>query len=486
MSQLRYIDEDILRVYKFGEKREQKNLIATLFWGDNVRVVEKVGKFWRLDFSRREWNKDTRKYEWISVDAAIPEETCFREKPLLKIRFVDVGQGDAAIIESPKGKLIFLDGGEGDDLYHYVSAAWAHILRYNSLETEAVVVTHGDADHFVGLTRLLGKTRGGNKPILSVKRIYQNGLVKAPDKVEDADTFGKTESKEGKLFITDLVEDPRTVPDARLNEPFREWKETLNALTAKNQNLEVGRIAYGDDETFSFLEDEEVHFQVLGPIVKEIDGKPALRYFQGSRGGLLPSQTINGHSIILKLTYGNVRVLFGADLNAESEAGLLEHIRNTGASVASEILKVPHHGSADFDPKMFQAVSPTVSIISSGDENVLKEYIHPRAGLVGALGKYSNPALEKPLIYVTEMVAFFERVGKASIQRLEATRKEDKEPFETPNAYIKKQYGIVHIRTNGKRVLVVTHSGTPDNKESYAFNVSNDGSIEFEEKTRVL
>lgn len=461
-------------------------MLTTLFWGDNVNVVEKVGEYWKLDFTRRIWNKDTKKYEWVKYDAAIPKDTHFRESPILKIRFVDVGQGDAAIIESPQGKLVLLDGGEGDELYHYVSASWAHILRSKPLESEAIVVTHGDADHFVGLTNLLNKTRGHNQPIIAVKRIYQNGLVKAPEQVKDEDTFGKTKTKNGKTYIIDLVDDPRTIPDSRLNKPFKEWKKTLNSLTAQNQNIEIRRVAYGDDESFSFLENEGIQIQVLGPIVEEIDGLPALRYFQGERGGVLPSQTINGHSVILKLTYGNVRVLFGADLNAESESGLLESSRNTQTSLASEILKVPHHGSADFDPLMFQAVSPAVSIISSGDENALKEYIHPRAGLVGALGKYSNPTVEKPLIYVTEMVAFFERVGKASIQRLEATKKEEKEPFETPNAYIKKTYGIVHIRTDGKRVLVATHSGRPDMKESYAFNVDNKGKITFEAKTRAL
>jgi hypothetical protein len=189
---------------------------------------------------------------------------------------------------------------------------------------------------------------------------------------------------------------------------------------------------------------------------------------------------------VLKLVYGNVRVLFGADLNAESETGLLEQCRKTGMSLASEVLKVPHHGSADFNTEMLQAVRPTVSVISSGDENVLKEYIHPRAGLVGALGKYSNPNVEKPLVYVTEMVAFFEKVGKATIQRLEASKPEDREPFETTRAYLKKVYGIVHVRTDGKRVLVVTHGGNPDNKESYAFNVDETGKIVFEEKTRIL
>jgi len=225
---------------------------------------------------------------------------------------------------------------------------------------------------------------------------------------------------------------------------------------------------------------------VLGPATEEVDGASALRYFQGPKGGLLPSETINGHSIVLKLTYGNVHVLFGADLNAESEASLLARASEAGISLAAEILKVPHHGSADFDPRMLKAVSPTVSVISSGDEEVSTEYIHPRAGLVGALGKYSNPAVEKPLIYVTEMVAFFERIGRASITRLDAKEKKDKEPFEITNAYNKTAFGIVHIRTDGKRVLVVTHSGIPDNKESYAFTVDDQGRIEFEEKTRVL
>ena len=67
---------------------------------------------------------------------------------------------------------------------------------------------------------------------------------------------------------------------------------------------------------------------------------------------------------------------------------------------------MPHHGSADFSGAFLQAVSPVVSVVSSGDENARKEFIHPRATLVGALGKYSR--LEEPLVFVTELVAFFQ------------------------------------------------------------------------------
>ena len=135
---------------------------------------------------------------------------------------------------------------------------------------------------------------------------------------------------------------------------------------------------------------------------------------------------------------------------------------------------------------MLEAVRPTVSIISSGDESESKEYIHPRAGLVGALGKYSHLTVEKPLIYVTEMVAFFDRVGHVRMHEMTEAGNESKKTIETPNAYIKKTFGIVHVRTDGKRVLVATHGGKPGQKESYAFQVDTQGKITFEEKTRVV
>jgi hypothetical protein len=75
---------------------------------------------------------------------------------------------------------------------------------------------------------------------------------------------------------------------------------------------------------------------------------------------------------------------------------------------------LPHHGSADFSGALLQAISPVVSIVSSGDESARKEYIHPRATLMGSLGRWSR--VEEPLIFVTELVAFFEVVGPVTPQ----------------------------------------------------------------------
>lgn len=486
MAELRYIDDDIVHVYRFGKPHHQENLLATLFWGDNVQVVGKEGDVWKLDFAQRVWNAGTGHYEWPAIEGEISGDVRFRTDPLLKVRFVDVGQGDGAIIESPAGQLVLVDGGEEDHVRRYLSAAFAHVLRYRALACAAIVVTHGDADHFAGLTRLANATRGGTRPMITAQRVYHNGLVKGSSAGGQRNMFGTTEKVGRTTYITALEDDLRTVPDARMNRPFLAWKAALQSLGGRVSDFRIRRIQYGDDDIFDFLSSEGMQMQVLGPIVQEIEGQPVLPFLHSpGSSSLSASHTINGHSVVLMLTYGNVRFLFGADLNAESETGLLARTREDGRSLAAEVLKVPHHGSADFSPRMLEAVRPVVSVISSGDESTAQEYIHPRAGLVGALGKYSRPTVEKPLIYVTEMVAFFRKLGHIFAHPATATGHESSKVEEYMNGYVKTAFGIVHVRTDGERVLVVTHSGKAADKESYVFHVDPRGDIQFEEKASI-
>ena len=487
MSTLRYVDSDVVSVYEQDSAGKMVRL-ATLLWGDNVRYVGKSGDWVELDFTTRRFNETTKKYEWKKHPAFISSETKFRDTPLLKVRFIDVGQGDAAIIETPKGELVLLDGGEESHLYNYMSASWAHVLRTKSLNIAAIVVTHGDADHFAGLPRLVDAIRGGGNPMITVDRVYHNGIVKASG--SGIGILGNTKKVNGKTYLTQLEDDLLQVAESRMNTPFLKWKEALGKLKQRNSKLRIRRLEYGQANMFEVLENEAIGVQVLGPITETVGGKPALRCLRTpGTNSLSASHTINGHSIVLRLTYGNVRLLFGADLNEESEEALLERTRNDDVSLASEILKVPHHGSADFSPRILEAVRAVVSVVSSGDESGDKEYIHPRAGLDGALAKYSRPTVERPLVYVTEMVAFFRRLGQISAHEYVAgDPRKGERPTGThvQNAYAKTTFGIVHVRTDGERVLVATHSGREDKKEAYAFHVVPDGAIAFEEKASVV
>ena len=214
---------------------------------------------------------------------------------------------------------------------------------------------------------------------------------------------------------------------------------------------------------------------VLGPLTQELNGEPVLKFLRqpgknveledSGKGSLSASHTINGHSVILRFKYGNVRFLFAGDLNEEAEDILVEKLKNGEPVLNAEILKVPHHGSADFSTKFFEAVTPMVSIVSAGDESERKEYIHPRATLMGVLGKYSK--LERPLVFVTEMVAFFKMMGTSK-----TLDKKNKNSF---FAFARTSFGIVNVRTDGNKLLVFTHSGQKDLKEAYSFDVAADG-----------
>lgn len=81
----------------------------------------------------------------------------------LRITFLDVGQGDAALIELPEGRRILVDGGPGGahrfDVGGRVVAPflWNRTVR----RLDVVVLSHGDADHAGGLAAVLRHFRVG-------------------------------------------------------------------------------------------------------------------------------------------------------------------------------------------------------------------------------------------------------------------------------------------------------------------------------------
>jgi len=71
----------------------------------------------------------------------------------LSVTFLDVGQGDAILIEGPGGQRILVDGGPGGDA---LSGALGRQLPFHDRRIDLVVVTHPQADHVGGLPEALG------------------------------------------------------------------------------------------------------------------------------------------------------------------------------------------------------------------------------------------------------------------------------------------------------------------------------------------
>ncbi len=116
-------------------------------------------------------------------------------------------------------------------------------------------------------------------------------------------------------------------------------------------------------ETVSFEGEPEIELRILSPLTPQ-----ALLGGHERSGG----DDINNASIVLRLSYGKHDILLEGDAQDEAEADM---VGLPGDEIASEILKVGHHGSNTSSSREFVGrVRPEVAIISVGAGN---KYGHP-------------------------------------------------------------------------------------------------------------
>jgi hypothetical protein len=471
----------------FAVLRDENNKAkSVLAWGDPVRMVtmdDQRIEVESVDFVEsgggfqpvpsRGFLKRKIRVDGKDRDVALPAA----QVEVLRVSFVDVQQGDATLIQTPKGRVITIDGGENKLFARFLASRLRGSSAQKPQEIDAMIVSHGDADHFAGLP-LIHDSETNQEPhkrlFIHPQRVFHNGLVKRPVKVPKLQRLGTTVKSGSDTVITGLEQDLLAVPDAKMNADFVAWKQALAAWQTNRAAIEFRRLAKGGDAAFSFVSDE-LAVEVLGPIETTVNGTPGLTFLRGPKGGgpmahlgfepgsLSDSHTINGHSIVLRLTFGNYRMLFAGDLNNAAERAL---IADPNVDLSAEVFKVPHHGSHEFEPAFLQAVSPLVSVVSSGDERVLTEHIHPRATLMNALGRCSRD--DTGLVFVTELAAFFQLMGNSITTP--ATGKG--QPY---FGFKRTAFGCVRVRTDGAHLLVFTDSGKRDFHEAYAYDASAPG-----------
>jgi hypothetical protein len=460
-----YLSEDII-TFKPDSGKSFK-----LYWGDEVEVLG----FPNGRTSLRVLDRGSQ-----PIKGTVKGRPPTQDLAPLQFMMIDVQQGDGMIMVTPAGKNIFIDGGDNQLFARFAAARFPGTSAEQPLDVDAMIVTHGDADHFEGLNKIRDSEKHSVKRkrlFIRPLRVFHNGLVKGPSKLKPEKIFGKTVKTRSGRAVVDLEEDLLQVPANRLNRPFKRWVASLKHWR-KRGLIKFNRLAFGNKAEFKFLENEGITVDVLGPIetTAAVRGKRRIalallhkppkdaniseRGFDPDIKRFSASHTINGHSMTLRITYGNVRFFLGGDLNQESMTALNK--KTTPSQVQSEILKVPHHGSADFDHKLLKRIAPVISLVSSGDESSRKEHIHPRATLMGALGKVARNAVS--LVFCTELAAFFEMRG---MSKTIGRNPETYFGFERTN------FGIIHVRTDGKRILVFTHSGKEGMNEAYRLNVDS-------------
>lgn len=217
------------------------------------------------------------------------------------VTFLDVGQGDAALVRARDGADLLIDGGPDDAVLEGLAEA----MPWHDRTLETVVVTHLDADHYVGLFAVLRRYRVGE--------IVWSGVA------------------------------PTT-------ETARRFAAAVEARGIPQRLVKAGdELAIGGERLRVLWPREDVAGRIVKPASSNAHG-----------GG------INDESVVSTLSCGEGRVLFTGDVSAHVEAELLDDPEALRADVLKAAHHGSAHSSSE---AFLDAVAPDEAVISAGAGN---------------------------------------------------------------------------------------------------------------------
>jgi len=107
----------------------------------------------------------------------------------LEVDFFDVGQGDAAFIQTPEGHQILIDGGPDSAILEKLGGS----LPLGDRTLDLIILTHPENDHLLGLIEVLKNYEIGN--------ILWTGIVRDTENYKEWERLIKKEQKEEKANI---------------------------------------------------------------------------------------------------------------------------------------------------------------------------------------------------------------------------------------------------------------------------------------------
>ncbi len=224
----------------------------------------------------------------------------------LEISFLDVGQGDAILIQTPNHKQILIDAGPKD----VVISKLREVMPRGDKTIDMIVVTNPDADHISGFNRVLDE--------------YSVSSVLVPNTRNPSETFKNLMKKIEKKQIEELV-----------------------AFSGMKIVLEEGD-----------TRQREVLLTVLFPdqVVKD---------WSRNDGSIVSRLSYGDTSVMLMgdATSETEKIIIGDALPDTSSAFSLGLLK-------SDILKLGHHGSRTSNSDVWlDTVKPKIAIVSAGENN---------------------------------------------------------------------------------------------------------------------
>ena len=389
----KYVKKETAKVYSSGTSNRT---LLELLWGDQIEILSDTKTNGRYKCNAR-WAKN------VYVKAS---DLC--DEALLELYFIDVGQGDGVLIVTPERKHVLIDGGynrlkqpHGKSAADFVDWKFKVDYRQDEIKIDAMISSHCDADHYGGLRDLFDRSTGElDTAKTTVGTFYHAGV-----------SWWKTDTNKRFLggiedgCLTDLLTDKASVTNGLdSSSPLRlqgEWADFLKIIESSVDDIKrLGHNPAGDFKYLpGFEEEKDTSIKILGPIESTVNGKPAVKNFNSH------AQNTNGNSVLLRVDYGNARILLTGDLNKQSQQYILESLEGHRLELAADVVKSCHHGSDDCSYEFLQYVQAAATVISSGDDET---HAHPRPNIIAASGSSGYKIVEDdelitPLVFSTEI-----------------------------------------------------------------------------------
>jgi len=294
-------------------------------------------------------------------DPAAPDD----EEGLLSVHFIDVGGGDAILIDTPSDKKILIDGGwTYTDRGRARPEYEAYLEQYLGDDVvDLIIVSHPDYDHFAGLTDVLRDN--------VVRQLWYTGYDSQQLSSSWRTFLTRVNAEAGLLFVSPI-----------------------------DDYLGLGSvIRFDDSETYVHSDD------VVLTIINARQWVHTRAYDRGRT--LRENQRRNSSSLVVRLDYGDTSFLFAGDTNGRPNGSQdvnacddqeLFMVRNNAnpnnpldGLLDCTVLEVPHHGSDGSSSLRFlEAVAPEWAVISAGvyhehpDATVLDRLRRQEVGLDNA------------------------------------------------------------------------------------------------------
>lgn len=135
----------------------------------------------------------------------------------LRVTFLNVGQGDAVLIETPSYRRVLIDGGRDSSVLRELGA----VVPFRERTIDLIVATHPDSDHIKGLAAVL--LRFVAPVVVESGVVHESAAVEELKAAQDAVGAINRTARRGEVFdlgdgvYIEILFPDRAVPDVETN-----------------------------------------------------------------------------------------------------------------------------------------------------------------------------------------------------------------------------------------------------------------------------